>query len=90
MAQFNHRLNLKKAAFPMLSSELGRTVLVPNSKEASTGEDANEPEILYMHNVMPTSRGLQSVGFKDIIPAPTGGDATTKIIKAIPLCYFMS
>jgi len=85
MAQFTHRINLKKTASPLLSSELGRSVLVPNSKEAGTGEDANEPEILYMHNVMPTSRGLQSVGFKDIIEAPTGGDATTKLIKAIPL-----
>jgi len=89
MAQFNHRINLKKSDMPLLSSELGQTVLVSNDRNTPTGEDSNPPEIVYMHNVMPTKRGMQSVGFKDLIPAPTGGDATTSIdgILLVPSYY---
>lgn len=76
MTQFNHRIDLKVADFPMLSNEAGRSVLVSNTRSAPTGEKANEPEVLYMHNVMPTKRGLVSVGYTESIPATVGGAAT--------------
>ena len=67
MAQFTHRIDLTKSNFPLLSSEMGRTVLVSNNRNTPTNEASNPPEVLYMHNVMPTKRGLQSVGFKEIL-----------------------
>ena len=69
MAQFTHRVDLSKSNFPLLSSELGRTVLISNNRNTPTSETPNEPEVLYLHNVIPTSRGLQSIGFKQIIDA---------------------
>lgn len=90
MAQLDHRIDLKKADMSMLSSEVGRSVLVSDTKNNNTGEESNPPEILYMHNVMPTARGLQSVGFKEVIAAPTGGEATTAAYRAYFLPYVTS
>ena len=87
MAQFNHRIDLTKSNFPMLTSELGRSVLVSNNKNTPTGEETNEPEIIYMHNVMPTKRGLQSVGYKELIAAPVGVDATIVLADIIPVSF---
>ena len=69
MAQFPHRVDLTDAEFPLLTQELGRTVMVSSFKESSTGEKVNTPQIAYMHNVMPTKRGLVSVGYEEVIPA---------------------
>jgi len=77
VAQLTHRVDLTLPEFPMLSSELGRTVLVPASRDSDTGEKENLPEILYCHNVLPTKRGLISVGYEEIIPATIGVDSNT-------------
>jgi len=83
MAQFDHRIDLKKAQFPMLTSELGRTVLLSNNRNTPTNEEPNVPEVLYCHNVMPTDRGMQSVGFKPIMTAPGSGGASVLFKKVL-------
>lgn len=74
MAQIPYRVDLTTQRFPLLSSELGRSVLVSSFKNTPTGEESNDPQIIYMHNVMPTSRGVVSVGYEEVIPATTGAD----------------
>lgn len=76
MAQFNHRVDLTQAEFPLLSSDKGRSVLVSSFKNAPSGEQTNTPQITYMHNVMPTYEGLISVGYEEVIPAVEGSHAT--------------
>lgn len=76
MAQIDYRANLNDTSFPMLTQNIGRTVLVSNFKEAPTGESPDSPQIYYMHNVMPVSTGVVSVGYDEVIPAVVGVDAT--------------
>ena len=87
MAQFTHRIDLTKSNFPLLSSEMGRTVLVSNSRSTPTNEASNPPEVLYMHNVMPTVRGLQSVGFSELVAAPIGVDAVNNLAGLITVSF---
>jgi len=77
MAQYNPRINLIQETFPLLSIDKGRSVLVSTFKNFPSGEGSNDPQITYCHNVMPTSEGLLSVGYEQVIPAPTGGDVNT-------------
>jgi hypothetical protein len=74
------RLNLKAAHFPLTSYHFGRSVIVRNPDDTDyivtdgyTGTAANYemgiPQPLYMHNVLPVSHGLQSVGYKQEIAA---------------------
>lgn len=80
MAQIRHRIDLTKADFPLLSQELGRTVLVSSFKDAPSGEIVNTPQIMYMHNVMPVSSGLRSIGYVSRIPAPIAPNANANFI----------
>jgi len=77
MAQFDHRVDLTDTSFPLLTQEMGRSVLVSSFRDAPTGEKADTPQIYYCHNIMPTDSGIVSVGYEEIIPAPIGGDANT-------------
>ncbi len=76
MAQFTYRANLSAKAFPFLSSNWGRTVIVPQydntfnrqvTSEADADADAGIPQIFYCHNVMPTQQGFQSVGYIQVL-----------------------
>ena len=92
MAQRFYRLDLSKTDFPLLSEEQGRTV-IGSSKEEIAAKD-NRPQVAYCHNVMPTRRGLDSIGFTSeiaaIAPAVTNmedarvifGDAESRIHMA--------
>lgn len=88
MAQTKYRGNLSAKVFPFLSSQFGRSVIVANADQASTtqysgeasGGDSNIPQAYYMHNVIPTSQGYKSVGYKQIIP-PNG----VKFDKVLPV-----
>lgn len=75
MAIRNFRLNVKAAHFPLLSSYMGRSVAMRSPDDSDyvvtdsyTGTSANDEiglgQPIYMHNVMPVSHGLQSVGYK--------------------------
>ena len=80
MAQITYRANLSAKSFPFISDNWGRTVIVPQydntfNRELSSQEDSDRdvgiPQAYYMHNVMPTAQGFQSVGWRDRRPPPS-------------------
>lgn len=86
MAQITYRANLSAKAFPFLSSNWGRTVIVPQydntfnrqvASQADADGDAGIPQIFYCHNVMPTQQGFQSTGFTKILDSIAVSDFKT-------------
>lgn len=81
MAQIVYRGNLAAAKFPFVSLNQGRTIIVPQydnvyvpvvASKTDDDKDRGIPQIYYCHNVMPSSEGLQSVGYlQQIAPAIT-------------------
>lgn len=79
MAQLIFRGNLNAARFPLVSTFSGRTIIAPqydqnfqklaNFSGGDQDRDIGIPQIFYMHNVMPTAEGLQSVGYFNAVPA---------------------
>jgi hypothetical protein len=76
MAQVTYRANLSAKAFPFLSQNWGRTVIVPQydntfSRQLASQEDSDKdvgiPQIYYCHNVMPHQQGFQSVGYTTLV-----------------------
>lgn len=67
MAQRFFDFNLTIPSFPMLSKQQTRTTIVPNDGETTA---AGTPSLAYCHNVMPTTKGLTSVGYNKV--ASTG------------------
>lgn len=82
MAQAVHRVDLTNTQFPLISSGMGRSVVVSSLKEAPSGEKVNTPNLYYCHNVMPTDRGIVSVGYSEVIPAP-GTNTTFDDVRVI-------
>jgi hypothetical protein len=85
MAQITYRANLSAKVFPFISDNWGRTVIVPQydntfNRELSSQEDPDRdvgiPQAYYMHNVMPTSQGFQSVGYSTVLSASPSGTFT--------------
>lgn len=77
MSQIVYRGNLSAKAFPFLTDFQGRTVIVPGpdntfNRSLVSSEDLDRdvgvPAAFYMHNVLPTSYGFQSVGYESLIP----------------------
>jgi hypothetical protein len=75
MAIRNFRCNIKAAHFPLLSAYMGRSVAIRSPDDSDyivtdsfSGTAANDEigiaQPIYMHNIMPASHGLQSVGYK--------------------------
>jgi hypothetical protein len=88
MAQSVYRANLSAADFPLVTSFQGRTSIASGIDQnfnrqlvsrQDKDKDVGIPQPLYMHNVMPTSSGLQSVGFELKNAAPTTPDTTNEI-----------
>lgn len=75
MATNVFRLNVTAAQFPFLSDQEGSSVIVPGQDtyfvrpNAFTGETADKnigiPQFTFLENVMPTSYGVQSVGYSE-------------------------
>jgi hypothetical protein len=65
MAQQIHRISIQDSGFPLLSEQQPRTVIGATSEE--TYDKPAKPGLYYCHNVMPTSKGLDSVGFTQVI-----------------------
>lgn len=87
MTQRKYSTPLAKSQMPMLSSQVGRTVMVPHG---STGSDQRTPGILYMENVMPTEEGLSSVYLVSRIAAIVGASnfrATKRISSTLGVTY---
>lgn len=69
MAQRYFTLPLKDAKFPMLSEQQPRTI-IGGSESTDVGSAAvGHPSISYMHNMMPSIDGVDSVGYLQVVPA---------------------
>lgn len=82
MAQIPYRANVQSLAFPLLSTLSGQTVIdgqadqtyFPQvSTDGAVPVDRGIPQAFYAHNVMPSTYGWQSVGYKTIINYPADG-----------------
>lgn len=83
MAQIPYRANTQTSLFPLLSQLSSQTVIDPsadhtyvramNPSETAAPTDFGIPQVMYAHNVMPSTYGFQSVGFIDQYPAYGGG-----------------
>lgn len=77
MAQISYRANLSSAIFPMTLARAGRSVIIPGPDQnfdrrvdpQGEQKDAGIPQVIYMENVLPTSNGYQSVGYKPVTNA---------------------
>lgn len=83
MAQRYYDIDLKEVDFPFLSEQQPRTIMGTSVGKAITQED--KPGVQYMHNVMPSKYGLDSVGFTTVIPEPvdspfSGSFSDTRIV----------
>lgn len=91
MAQITFRASVLTNSMPRLTSDVGRTVIVPNLDKYTLGGGASsdidpvtgtrvtqqqsapgftdQPQVVYMHNVLATTWGLQSIGYDSLFPA---------------------
>ena len=69
------RGNLAAANYPFISEFQGRTIIVPQFDQnfikdinsvADPDKDRGVPQVFYMHNVMPTAQGFQSISYDTI------------------------
>lgn len=75
MSEITYRGNLSASQFPLVSIYGGRSVIMPGPDQSYVRglqvpqeglideNDKGIPQIIYCHNVMPSSQGFQSVGF---------------------------
>lgn len=81
--QRTFRLNNTAATFPLVSTWFGRSTLTRAPEDsnyvitnaysgAQADRDIGIPMPIYMHNVMPTTQGLQSVGYRQVAPNGEG------------------
>ncbi len=82
MAQIVYRGNLSTKTFPFISEHFGRSVIVGGpdqnfSRQLTSSEDPDKnigiPQMYYCHNVMPTSEGVQSIGYVDRLTGTSSG-----------------
>jgi hypothetical protein len=105
VAQFPFRLNLQSMVFPLLSELSGRTVINPGADQTfvpgvsisadntQVPVDRGTPQVYYLHNVMPSTYGYQSIGYvtqyegidwQGSAPSPVSFDVT-KLIQGAQL-----
>ena len=91
MSQNSLRSNLSAARFPFLSTKMGRSIILAQYDEnydrtvQFSSEDVSGkgiPQVYYMHNVVPTVEGFQSVAFKQLVPGVVN---VTDFNQAIPV-----
>ncbi len=93
MAQINYRANLSAKSWPFISTYFGRSVIVGSAsrdqnfnRQVQSSEDPDKdvgiPQAYYMHNVMPSSQGFQSIGYTLMIgPIAASGNLCSKIFN---------
>lgn len=79
MAQTSLRCNLSSAKFPLVSSKMGRSIVLPQFDQnlERSGDEKFPgalPQVYYMHNVIPTPEGFQSVAFTQQVDGVIGVD----------------
>lgn len=81
MAFWRTRVNLGAAIFPFAVPLAGRTVIFPQYDQnyikelvstADADKDRGIPQSMYMHNVLPTAQGYQSIGYDKYIEGLSG------------------
>ena len=87
------RVNLANAIFPFQSDLEGRTIIVAQYDQnynyvdqiGETVKDRGIPQAFYMHNVLPTAQGYQSVAYDSDVAAMAGLPANFDTV--FPLYY---
>lgn len=82
MAFYTTRVNLGFSSFPLLTNLAGRTIIVPGQDQhydravvqttADTEKDKGIPQGFFLENVMPTSQGVQSIGYSSLLDSLSG------------------
>ncbi len=76
MSTVDYRANLSAKQFPLLTEQLGATVIVKGADQSyqpqlslseSADKDVGIPQVYYAHNMLPSSYGLQSVGYEQFV-----------------------
>lgn len=95
MAQVTYRGNLSSRAFPLVSRNFSRTVIIPGTDQISTPrpvqqgteeleDDRGIPQAYYMHNVMPAAEGFQAIGYNTRTSVSVSGfDMVFYLIDAV-------
>lgn len=95
MAQIPYRANLQSMTWPMLSELSGRTIINPQadntyarfvSSDGQAPVDTGVPQIMYCHNVMPSTYGWQSIRFNTVF-TPNPGIPTDSDFENCRLIY---
>jgi hypothetical protein len=77
MAYFIFRVNLSNPNFPFATELWGRSIVIPQYDQNFDRTTLNAPGVVidkgipqayYMHNVLPTPQGYQSIGYLDGLP----------------------
>lgn len=90
MAHQWFRANISNSIFPFLTKWGGRTVIIPQADQdydpSSFGSSAKKenPQAYYMHNVMPTVQGYQSVAYDTAILASTTSPVSLPLTAVFP------
>lgn len=91
MAHQSMRVNLASVVFPFVSELWGRSIVVPEIDQnyeralvssADIGKDKGVPMGFYMHNVMPTTEGYQSIDFATNV---VGDGVSTDFDRCFPI-----
>lgn len=77
MGQNALRCSLHSAKFPLVSTKMGRSIILPQFDQNMdrSGDDKVPgviPQVYYMHNVIPTVEGFQSVSFTQQVAGVIG------------------
>jgi hypothetical protein len=84
--QISYRANLTNGYLPFIASQQGQTVIVPKQDnnltpqdailagESASDRDRGFPQVMYMHDVLPTKQGFKSVGYNQKIAGLPGVD----------------
>lgn len=93
MAYYTVRMNLLNAAFPLLTELWGQSIIVPQYDQnydrqiisaTDSDRDKGVPQAFYMHNVVPTSNGYQSIAYDEFAP-PFGDGTSQDFDEAFPI-----
>lgn len=80
MPHWTTRSNLSAAQFPFATPWMGRSIILPQYDQnydrsvvsvTDGDKDKGIPQVFYMHNVLPTAQGFQSIGYSAQINAST-------------------
>ena len=66
MAQQIYPMNMQNTVFPLLSEQQTRTIMGASIGQAPA--ESVKPGVAYMHNVMPTKYGMNSVSYTQVTP----------------------